>query len=516
MRSNTKIDASLTAREEKPERNVQVVSASFRRCFWASSAGCPLSDDTEPQNSPADNDAGIISPTECPKHDLDDVDENGIPKQFTALSEVVRKINSARDGNPVDMDGDGYPELTVETDENGVKTVTLDKYGDVYFVSESKPGEYVHTLQDTNGDGMTDIQWDRFPEREVWQYDRDYDGYPEEIKTITYDFENQKVHERIQRDLDGDGNYEYDETETGDAPELVKDEPDKAKATKATTKHLQINIAPGGCADADDEEGIKRAHGVLYAALNCAIGDGLNCLRETNRSMYNSAMQYLSSGGTLSISCNERIVGHAKTTKVYVDWFESKILFKSSKVFEGCEASNWEECFTSWKPYFCNIMLHEFLHAVGYELGTPSHDSESKDEVYSCGRYCGHCSNDLKNAPGFPNRDCARCGGTIEEKMQCGHVEKVKIESCPDIYNVCHDGLGCISDACEECTELYGFTCAEDVSEDLSYPDYVYVRNNFLCCNACPNTCNASNDFTCLSTTQLEDTCHQPLPMCNR
>lgn len=200
----------------------------FAAILLAGFVGCTPKE--EPSNvPPANRDAGIIVPKEAPKDDLDDVDENGIPKQFTALSEVVRKINSARDGNPVDMDGDGYPELRVKTDENGVKTVTMDKHGEVYFKSESKTGEYIHTVQDTNGDGKDDILWDRSPTQEVWKYDRDYDGYFEEIKTITYDFDNQKVHERIQRDLDGDGNYEYDKTQTGDAPGLIKSKSDKSK-----------------------------------------------------------------------------------------------------------------------------------------------------------------------------------------------------------------------------------------------------------------------------------------------
>ena len=491
----------------------------------SNSVGCDFSGEENVPIPSEESDAGIVSSTDAGgTDDLDDVDENGIPKQFTALSEVVRKINSARDGNPVDMDGDGYPELTVETDENGVKTVTMDKYGDVYFMSETKLGEYIHILQDTNGDGMTDIQWDRMasPPKEVWQYDRDYDGYPEEIKTITYDFDNQKVHERIQRDLDGDGNYEYDETQTGDAPELVKDEPDKAKVTKATTKHLQINIAPGGCADSDDEEGIKRGHGVLYAALNCALGDGLNCLRNTNRSMYDSAMQYLSSDQKLTLMCwdfGKDVEGkEMPSAQTFPDdsflWGNPQIRVNVRHFFDNCPG-DWEECFNSKEPFFCSIMLHEFLHAVGYENNSPAHDKDAKDEVYSCGRYCGHCSNALKNAPGFPNRDCARCGGTIEEKMQCGHVEKVKKEPCSDIYNVCHDGLGCIADACEECTTIYGYTCAEDIADDLSYPESVYTINNFICCNACPADCNASNDFTC-SIIDAEDTCHQPLPMCNR
>ena len=327
----------------------------------SNSVGCDFSGEENVPIPSEESDAGIVSSTDAGggTDDLDDVDENGIPKQFTALSEVVRKINSARDGNPVDMDGDGYPELTVETDENGVKTVTMDKYGDVYFMSETKLGEYIHILQDTNGDGMTDIQWDRMasPPKEVWQYDRDYDVYPEEIKTITYDFDNQKVHERIQRDLDGDGNYEYDETQTGDAPNLVRPEADKtdrSKPTKSTTNYLQINIDPRSCADSDDEEGIKRAHGVFYAALNCAIGEGLNCLRNTNRSMYNSAMQYLSSGQILNLVCSDLFKGDevATTYPASILFGDPAIWVNTEEFFKNCPNDGWLECFESKKPFF--------------------------------------------------------------------------------------------------------------------------------------------------------------------
>jgi hypothetical protein len=49
----------------------------------------------------------------------------------------------------------------------------------------------------------------------------------------------------------------------------------------------------------------------------------------------------------------------------------------------------------------CNTMLHELLHWAGDQGSSDHNDPNGRgdDDVYSCGRYCGNCSDALQGSP---------------------------------------------------------------------------------------------------------------------
>ena len=175
------------------------------------------------------------------------------------------------------------------------------------------------------------------------------------------------------------------------------------------------------------------------------------------------------------------------------------INFNPDKAFLQC-STNDSACQQKEAEGQCSLMIHELLHLAGVP-SSENHDDRT-DQIYACGRYCGFC----QAGPQSANVDCAVCGGTTEEKLQCGRFEEYKEEPCQISYGVCHAGLACIADACETCQTIYINTCDCE-------PAYGYT-NQFYCCAACPESCNASNDFPCDSSIAPVNTCDQPLPMC--
>lgn len=431
------------------------------------------------------------------------------------LRSLEEKISRAQQGLPVDFDGDGFPEFMKAIDSAGVEYIEMtDEAGNVFYYSEEHPGEKIHILKDSNGDGMTDIQVDRtiHPSKDIWLRDRDYDGYPEERLTITYDIDAKQSYSLLERDLDGDEIYEI----TIEGTQSLEHSSLKKNISKTRTSGFNdvpaIQVLYENCAT-EQNTAVQNGEKIVNA-INCAFNHGLNCLKRTNKSIYADAISFIGKGNKLIVKCDSSLKTPAQTSWYPFGFWPEEIIFGNSHAFRECSPGD-ANCLREEESLLCNLMIHEYLHVVGFGRESTSHDM-GVDEVYSCGRFCGLCSNALQGAPGFPNRDCARCAGTLEEKLQCGHVEKIISGPCQNTYSICHQGLGCISAPCDKCTELYGYTCEEEISDDMSYPSFIYMRSDFLCCSECPETCNGSNDFPCGESLEPEDTCLQELPMCSK
>ncbi len=141
--------------------------------------------------------------------------ETLITVSTSEMGELGRLLEEVSSGKPTDMDNDGFPETRLTVDEDGaIHYESLTPEGNVQFYSVKYPDGSSHTLSDINGDGNTDYQEDVFVDAEelrilqrIKQYDRNFDGYPEERKTIEFDRENQLMIVTEERDDEGSGNY---------------------------------------------------------------------------------------------------------------------------------------------------------------------------------------------------------------------------------------------------------------------------------------------------------------------
>ena len=282
------------------------------------------------------------------------------------------------------------------------------------------------------------------------------------------------------------------------------------------------------------ERGLK-----IESAAECAITRGRKCLNNTNKSWFNKITSWFNRGKKLRVDCGppknskdaqnpefvENFVAQAdsynsifwKSLGDFIVFLRSdpEILFNPKQIngLLGCASTDTSCISQNNDDKLCNIFLHELMHHMDRIKPHPDHDKYEIDEIYSCGRYCGSCAQNLLGATGDPHADCLRCAGTFDEKLACGYVEEIKEEACEGSFGVCHSGLGCIYGQCEKCKTIYRNTCDEEI---LGGEARTVEKEDFLCCAQCPADCDSANDFPCETSYLTENTCHDPLPMCSR
>lgn len=425
--------------------------------------------------------------------------QEGIQRVFRE-SGIAQQIEALERGEMVDMDGDGFAEMSLTIDEEGARHLeSITPEGNVDFYAVTYPDGSKHMLSDTNNDGSTDVQEDLVvqPQRKrIRLEDKDFDGYPEERRTTTYDYEQSIIVMTEERDDDMDGEYTIINQWTR---EIFKFDLPKEEAGHQKSYHPKTKSNPSTSGDiigkCDSEQGEK-----LLRALDCFLAKRWTCLEEINKDWnkkLSELMSYLFFQGKLDIRCQEH-EKYASYSSINEGFYV--IGFDPNKAFEQCADTD-IACQQNESDEQCSAMLHEFFHLADLPMAA-DHDTSQSDQIYACSRYCGFCRPWTHR----PNVDCAICGGTVDEKLTCGFIEKYKEEPCYDSFDVCHAGLACISAACETCRILQIQTCDEQ-------PAYEYY-DRFYCCAACPQGCDSSNDFPCDSECFYLNTCYESAPHC--
>ncbi len=438
------------------------------------------------------------------------------------LESLKKRIVQAQLGEPVDFDEDGFSEYQKTKYEDGTELVEMFKpSGSVYYQAEYLPDGSHVICQDTNGDELTDIQETRQinPFSEERLYDKDYDGYPEERLRVEYDEPSRTIIVLHDRDDDKDGNYIV----LSEKRTIIKNDSRNRPqwpVTRGSMYHGPVEVSWSDCsasADTAFQNGLK-----IIEASACALKHGKNCLNERNKKLYNKLIDSLAKGRTIKIACSseknsvawtpflgERILDVLDLRKESAD-----IFFNPNQLdgLQGCASSDSNCIDQDEGDKLCNVLLHELLHYAEQFL-PPNHDDHGDDEIYSCARYCSGCAHNLKGATGDSHVDCLRCGGTIDEKLTCGYIEKSEEEDCQDSSGVCHAGLGCIAGPCEKCKYIYTWTCDQEILNET--PEASFIQS-FLCCARCPDSCDSSNDFPCNASFFEQNTCRDPLPMCQK
>ncbi len=164
------------------------------------------------------------------------------------LGEIGKLAAEVNRGEPADTDGDGFAETLMTTAADGtIYYEVMNPNGYVRFYWVKYPDGNEHTLSDVNGDGNADYQEDVFVnseqktliERRIKQYDRNFDGYPEERKTIEFDRENRLMTVTEERDDEGSGNYIVVERWTRFMPNIDDARMEYRKKRKEELRGLQ-------------------------------------------------------------------------------------------------------------------------------------------------------------------------------------------------------------------------------------------------------------------------------------
>ena len=465
------------------------------------------------------------------------------------LEELTEKIKLAATGVPVDFDDDGFAEFQRTFFEDGGELAEMfTPDGAVYYQAEyNADGSHI-IYQDINRDGMTDIQETLSidPIGEERLYDRDFDGYPEERVRVEFDETNHSITVIYERDDEGFGNYIVTSEET-----IVLNTDDKLMTKKYTQRKKDDSVYYGPveilwdtCKINDNEsDAVAYERGLkISAAAECALNHGRNCLKEINRGWFNKITFWFSRGKKVRIDCGspknpddaqnpdfvENFVAQAdsydsifwKSLGDFIVFLrrDPEIRFNPKQIngLLGCASTDTACISQNNDDKLCNIFLHELMHHMDRIKPHKDHDTYGIDDIYSCGRYCGGCAQNLMGATGDPHADCLRCAGTLEERLTCGFKENIFENNCDgalEDLGICHAGLACIAGPCEKCKTLLTQTCDYEILNEIPY---THEQRDFRCCAQCPESCNSSNDFPCEASYLTENTCHDPLPMCTR
>ena len=424
--------------------------------------------------------------------------------QYTPSAELQHQLDEANKllaGQPADFsDGDG----------------TAERY------AHEEPRRLVHVLRRLRRQRYTRV---RAPGRRPGQLsasiDSDQDGVPEQEIDFTTTSSMQKEVLTVDSDLDGVMDHRYTWVTQAATP-AVQSYTEEADANQTgnftvvqTLTLTKTKNAGPSCEGLDGFPSggsdfvpafpahvtIKRGSGSgecstadsasIAKAVDCALSKGGLCLANTNTREYNSLMAaaYGDSMKPLDIACGNTCAGVAAATR---GW--SAPWFTDSKM--NLNMTEWNKLDDAGR---CNLMLHEMMHWAG-DQGSADHNDNNgpgHDAVYSCGRYCGGCSNALHGAPGNSSVDCAYCADTTDRKQQCGTKTQSQQVPCGSFGGgLCHAGLGCIAGQCQ--------TCGGDVTKAC---DGTTLAQAATCCQACPSSCNQSNDVPCGSGSTPTDTC---------
>lgn len=430
----------------------------------------------------------------------------GLPPS-DALVPLAEKLNDLRDGDPVDFDGDGTAETTLVTSPDGSTVWTSDRDGDgvaEYLSTTDADGNSV-TEVDADGDGLIEqrieLTLDEDSQTRIILVDRDGDGAPDRRTTTRVERATADRESYTEETLAEDGSWTVVESRelsrtkhAGEGCEGMDHFPDEGTdeavvpdGTSGVTMRTGVGTA-GACAFADAQ--------MVRDAVECALDRGMQCLGDTNTSNANGLAKALAGKSVmpLRIACGNVCSGTIASTRSYDrPWFtDSKMnvnMWEFSKLDEEGR---------------CSVMLHELMHWAGNGGKADHNDSsgDGSDDVYSCGRYCGGCSNAGHGAPGNSSIDCARCADTKARKEACGtKVELEQGECGGNLEGICHAGLACIAGNCKTCEGPVKRDCDGNVLEAVAE-----------CCAECPSGCDRSNDVPCNGGTESSDTCTPSTP----
>jgi hypothetical protein len=425
------------------------------------------------------------------------------------LNSLLERFSRLRRGEPVDLDGDGRAESSLTMNSDGTRAFSSDQDGEgtPEFVLTVRP-DGTSLLLDKNRDGMSDeettVTSSDTTQRRVSQVDEDLDGRPDHRYTWVVERATlARQQYTAEEDLSESGTYTpvssltlmTTKDQSGDDCEGSDGFPSDGDEVQPFPGSPTVitGSSPGACSGADASS--------IAQAVDCALTKGALCLANTNTRQYNSLMAAAFGQGTmpLDIGCGNSCAGKLAATRGWsAPWFTNSTL--------NINPTEWNKLDSAGK---CNIMLHELLHWAG-DQGSADHNSRSgkgDDEVYSCGRYCGGCSNAGHGSPSNSAIDCAKCADTPERKAKCGAKSEFKTGSCNgELAGLCHAGLACVSANCETCGQIEKKSC-----------DDKPLDTEITCCATCPSNCNRSNDQPCNGAPQLMDTCNgQTPPFCKR
>lgn len=450
----------------------------------------------------------------------------------------VADLSSQQD-SVIDFTSDGRDMIYVEHQGDVLHVYLDDEYGNnVAYMVRQKNGDMT-ILYDINEDGNTDIQYSFSPsaQEETALIDSDFDGFPETKRKVFWD-DSQNKYILVIYSFNGDEYVEQSREEVPDEIEALGrfsgvPEEKTTKQLKQGKRNasqdplLLTNVCPegtektffglpgiyicvgnteGGCSE---EETIQ-----LKKTFRCMFDRYKTCIRETNKIYWYGFILFSSIGawpGFIGVQCVSELKdengnnGALANTTLGIPFHHSHMKFNRSRIESFSEND------------LCGLAIHEFIHAMGratidgsikdrHDLGT--------DSIYSCGRYCGFCSQAATGTSWkFESNiiECYNCADSPERKLACGYKEE-RIDDCFENYSVCHAGLGVILDECEKCRSAAQKTCHQK-EEDIRHLGSRSVGQ--WCCEKCPDTANRSNDMPCLEPMDaLIDLCSTPPPFC--
>jgi len=461
----------------------------------------------------------------CQKNASTQEGETGtIPPELEGLTELIEELHQ---GNPVDIDGDGFQELFYEElDEQINVYVDLPTGENVFFATLSQNGDLT-ALYDLDENEQADLEyiWTAATSTAIVYRDDDGDGYPEQRSTFVRDAATGTSHYQVEHDPEGSG--EYTIIEKGDVPlqsHAVSMSSPKIppvdlffKPTSACargTKEVFFGLPSVYICEGDGPKGCSpEESSMLKSAFACMFERYKTCMRDTNKSTWYSFLLHLALHGItggVGIQCDSLENNTSATTNYYYEIFNSEIVFNRDQFGLQTEHDT------------CSVAIHEFMHALGEAVskgGVNKEHDKGLDVVYACGRYCGFCSKYTKGTEWVfdsNNVECFVCADSAERKKACGFREELVTGRCHENYSVCHAGLSCLMSPCEKCGESAIAKSCHQNPENQKEFDWRNVGS--WCCQECPATCNNSNDMPCSEVyidPNLQDTCSQPPPYCS-
>jgi|GEM_PF-1547357 len=448
------------------------------------------------------------------------------PAEDDGVSEVMerweRKVERARAGLPTDFDDDGFEEYLQWADKDGVIHVELKSPdGDFYFVSELHPDETRITRYDVDGDGIFDQRMEEKPDGgRVYFFDTDDDEVFDERVTIAYKFDKNEQ-DRVFEKLQTDGSWIETRRDTvpihPGATLLSKTEVDSGmpanflhgfdmppNATlynpteyESIKNNLEVKTTGEGACGGDQIAKIKKAFNSIFDGAKA-----LECLSRTNPEIGERLRQLVNKPVHASIECGRpsSLAGDAGVKTGCAKTNEAGNCIKPTCGAVGsCKMTIKDSAFGESDASFMALMLHEYLHLLGFQLD-PKHNDPKDEENYgndivtACGEYCGGC-------PSFETTACTNCAAGKDKKSaqrqkQCdpydqqwqkGIKEVLKTGDCPKEFGQalwhCQNVLKCVGTPCKTCQWTEYTDCK---GNPTTTPEKL---GRLLCCDACPSEC---------------------------
>jgi hypothetical protein len=405
-----------------------------------------------------------------------------------ATAAFVTQLPKAWAGEPADLDGDGVAEVTsVALPAGGRRWESNPGHAGhpEWFVEKDRAGKTTIGLDTVAPTGFDVIEvFDPGTRTRIETIDRDGSGKPEQRRTLRYDPTFSTVEILYEADAQETGAWVEVRHETAPA---AWDQPGAASSAAACDgtsdfptlyPYWALNRSPDTVPGAPGIR-ILSGNGATYdcnaaesskvqAAFNCALTRARSCLPSSNARLAKKISASAVAGlGSLYVGCGNSCPGKNATT-------EGPVMNLSRSAIGSPNADD-----------LCSLVMHELFHWAG-EPGGSAHDAGASDAVYSCARYCAHCSHFGKGGTASSNVDCARCGETEAEKRLCGVQAMATSLPCP-AKDLCHAGLG----GNFNCTQCEGVKDADCEGNPFSTS-----TSTFSCCRSCPHS-GDKNDKPC-------------------